>query len=44
VFEGDRIAEIRAYYDQRADADTGLVGFPYRERGYTEERLSDPRP
>ncbi|HYZ02303.1 MAG TPA: nuclear transport factor 2 family protein [Candidatus Binatia bacterium] len=43
VFEGDRIAEIRAYYDQRADADTGLVGFPYRERGYTEERVPDPR-
>jgi ketosteroid isomerase-like protein len=35
VFRSERIAEIRAYYDQRADADTGLVGFPYRERGYT---------
>ncbi len=34
-FQDGLISEIRAYYDQRPDTSTGLVGFPYRERGYT---------
>ena len=34
VFRDGVIAEIRAYYDQRPDTDTGLVDFPYAERGY----------
>lgn len=35
VFRQGRIAEVRAYYNQRRDADSGLVGFDYVGRGYT---------
>jgi ketosteroid isomerase-like protein len=34
VFRDGLICEIRAYYDHRNE-DTGLVGFPYAQRGYT---------
>jgi ketosteroid isomerase-like protein len=34
-FRDGLICEIRAYYDYRNNEDTGLVGFPYAERGYT---------
>ncbi len=34
IFRGDRIAEIRAYY-QPGQSVTELRGFPYAERGYT---------
>ncbi|MCW2758778.1 MAG: nuclear transport factor 2 family protein [Nocardioidaceae bacterium] len=37
AFEGDRIAEIRAYYAASADQDVAvnqLVGFDYARRGY----------
>jgi ketosteroid isomerase-like protein len=30
-----RIAEIRSYYQQRADGSSELDGFPYAERGYS---------
>lgn len=36
VFAADgRIAEIRSYYQQRPET-TGLDGFPYAERGYSQ--------
>lgn len=34
VFDGDRIAELRAYYRFDPQGDSGLTGFPYSERGY----------
>src|SRR4051795_3440923 len=34
-FSDGLISEIRAYYDLGRDRDTGLVDFPYAERGYT---------
>jgi hypothetical protein len=34
VLRGGRIAEIRAYFIQNNAGDTGLVAFPYGERGY----------
>ena len=34
LFREGRIVEIRAYYDQEPGRATGLVGFPYSERGY----------
>jgi ketosteroid isomerase-like protein len=36
AFRDGRICEIRAYYDLGRDRDTGLVDFPYAERGYTQ--------
>lgn len=38
AFDNGLIAEIRAYFDLGRARDTGLVDFPYAERGYT--RLS----
>jgi ketosteroid isomerase-like protein len=35
VFRDGLISEIRAYYDHGRNEDTGLIGFPYAERGYT---------
>jgi ketosteroid isomerase-like protein len=35
TFREGLISEIRAYYDFGRAGDTGLVGFPYAERGYT---------
>jgi ketosteroid isomerase-like protein len=35
VFRGGRIAEIRAFYQQRPDRSTELDGFDYAERGYS---------
>jgi ketosteroid isomerase-like protein len=35
VFRNGLICEIRAYYDYGRNEDTGLVDFPYAERGYT---------
>jgi ketosteroid isomerase-like protein len=34
AFRDGLISEIRAYYDPGRDKDTGLVDFPYAERGY----------
>ena len=34
VFRDGLISEIRAYYDLGRNEDTGLVDFPYAERGY----------
>ena len=36
VMRGGLIAEVRAYYNQLGDADTGLVGFDYFARGYSQ--------
>jgi ketosteroid isomerase-like protein len=36
AFRDGLICEIRAYYDLGRDRDTGLVDFPYAERGYTQ--------
>jgi ketosteroid isomerase-like protein len=35
AFRDGLISEIRAYYDHGRNEDTGLVDFPYAERGYT---------
>ncbi len=35
TFRDGLISEIRAYYDADRDSDTGLVDFPYAQRGYT---------
>jgi hypothetical protein len=35
AFRGELISEIRGYYSHGEARDTGLVGFPYAERGYT---------
>jgi hypothetical protein len=35
AFGDGLISEIRAYYDFGRNQDTGLVDFPYAERGYT---------
>lgn len=35
AFRDGLISEIRAYYDFGRNEDTGLVDFPYAERGYT---------
>jgi ketosteroid isomerase-like protein len=35
AFRDALISEIRAYYDHGRNEDTGLVDFPYAERGYT---------
>lgn len=35
AFRDGLISEIRAYYDFGRNQDTGLVDFPYAERGYT---------
>jgi ketosteroid isomerase-like protein len=47
VFDGNRIAEIRQYYDVRgylpAEAAYELKGFPYRERGYPLPENLDAR-
>jgi ketosteroid isomerase-like protein len=40
AFRAGLICEIRAYYDFGRDRDTGLVGFPYAERGYTVRKLA----
>jgi SnoaL-like protein len=34
VVKGERIAEVRAYYQYDEDRDCELTGFPYRGRGY----------
>jgi ketosteroid isomerase-like protein len=38
VMRGGLISEIRAYYNQLRDADTGLVGFDYVARGYSPKQ------
>jgi ketosteroid isomerase-like protein len=35
AFRDGLISEIRSYYDHGRNEDTGLVDFPYAERGYT---------
>jgi ketosteroid isomerase-like protein len=35
AFRDHLISEIRAYYDHGRNEDTGLVDFPYADRGYT---------
>jgi ketosteroid isomerase-like protein len=37
VFRDGLIGEVRAYYNQLRDADSGLVGFDYVGRGYTHD-------
>jgi ketosteroid isomerase-like protein len=40
VMRDGLIAEIRAYYNQLRDADSGLVGFDYVTRGYSPKQMA----
>lgn len=44
AFRDDLISEIRAYYDWGRNQDTGLVDFPYAERGYAVVERSRTEP
>src|SRR4051794_20215867 len=43
-FRDGLISEIRAYWDLNPNNDTGLVEFPYAERGYTALGSADDSP